>query len=80
MRIDSGFGANVSPHNWEVSSQSRCRLAEHLKSSRELPKILHKHSDIVDLIKLPKDTDKHSHLMVQATTNSVNVGVQETGN
>ena len=61
-------------------AQYRCKLAEYLHPSWDLPTIVHNHSAIIDLIKLPKETYKHPHLMVQATTDSVNKGVNENGN
>ena len=80
MHIGSVFGTNVSPHNWEVFAHSLFKLAEHLHSSRDLPTIVHKHRAIVELIKIPKDIEKCPHLMVQATTDSINEGVNANGN
>ena len=42
--------------------------------------IVHKHISIVDLIKLPKDTDKFPRLIVQAKSDSVNKVVNPNGN
>ena len=74
------FGTNVSPHSWEAFTQSRCKLSEHLQSSWGLPTIVHKHSAIIDLIKLSKYTDKCPHLIVYATSDSVNKGVNANCN
>ena len=41
---------------------------------------MHKHRAIIDLIPLPKDTDKFPYLMVRATYDSINKGVLAHGN
>ena len=75
MPIGSVVGAKLSPHDWEVFAQSCCKLAEHLQSSPDLPTIMHKHSTIVNLIKRPMHTEKCPHLLVHATADSINKGV-----
>ena len=56
--IVSVFGANVSLHNWEAFTQSLYKKSEYLKYSPDLPTIVDNHRAIIDLIKLPKDTEK----------------------
>ena len=56
--IGSVFGANFSPHNWEVFAQSRCKKNGALLVLSGLTLNSTKPSALVDLIKLPKDTDK----------------------
>ena len=72
--IVSVFGDNFSPHDWEVFAQSRCKKSEHLESSPDLPAISQKHSDLIDLIKLPKDTNKYPNILVQVKAYRINKG------
>ena len=75
VHIGTVFGANVGPHDWEVSAQARCKLAENLQSSPNLEQIIHKHKELTDLISLPLDTDKHPNLLVQVTSACLCPGV-----
>ena len=68
--ISSVFGANVITYDWDEFSQSCCKLAEHLQSSRDLSTIVHKHSAMTNA----------PHLMVQAAADSINKAVNSNGN
>ena len=72
MPFCSVLSANVSPHNWEIFAQSRCKKVEHLKHSPDLPTITQKHSAIIELMQLPNDNDTCTHLLVQATNDRIN--------
>ena len=78
MRIGPVFGGNVSPHNWKVFPQSRCKKEEHLQFSSNLDKIVQKHSTLVDLTQLPKYAEKYPSL-VQAIAEKTNKGVITDG-
>ena len=49
--------------------------SEHLQSSPGLRTIVQKYSAIIDIIKLPKDTDPPPHLLVKYTSGITNKGV-----
>ena len=79
ITIGSVFGANVSPHNWEAFVQSCCKKSEHLQSSLEFPAIAQKHSALIDLTKLPKDTEKCPHLLVKVIADRISKGIVADG-
>ena len=79
MPIASVFGSKFSPHTWEVFTQSRCKKTEYLQSSPDLPTIVQKHSAIIDINKIPKDTDKCPHSLAQDAAYSSNKDVLVNG-
>ena len=75
MPIGSLFGANFSPHNWEVLAQSLCKKTEYFQYSPDIDRIVQNHSSLIDLAQLPKDNEKCPHLLVQAIADRINKGI-----
>ena len=79
MPTGSALGDSVSPHNWEALVKYRCNKVDHLQSSPDLDIILQKHSELINLVNVPKDAGKCLHLLVQAIAEKINKGVFAEG-
>ena len=71
MKIDSVFGLNTSPHNWQVLAECLYKKSECVYSFPDLDSMSQKQSALIDLVKLPKDTDECIYLLVPVISDRI---------